>query len=70
MPPLKSKLSPKEKLQSKEQTRRGYQRKFKSRVDHGKIHAKWPRAPPLSQLENLATLWDTVYGTWGVVLVL
>jgi len=22
--------------------------------------AKWPRAPPLSQLENLVTLWDTV----------
>ena len=37
-----------------------YQRKFKSMVDHGKIYAKWPRAPPLSQLENLATLWDTV----------
>jgi len=37
-----------------------YRRKFKSRVDHEKIHAKWLRAPPLSQLENLATLWDTV----------
>jgi len=38
-----------------------YQRKFKTRVDHGKIHSKWPRAPPLSQLENLVTLCDTVH---------
>ena len=46
-----------------------YQRKFKSRSDHGKFHAKWPRTPPLSQLENLATLWETVYSlTYQVIL--
>jgi len=35
-------------------------RSIKSRIDHGKFHAKWPRAPPLSQPENLETLWETV----------
>jgi len=40
---------------------------LKSEVDRGKIHAVWPRAPPLSQLENLATLRETVCQYAGMV---
>ena len=59
MPSLISKLSAQEELQSKSKKEK-YQRKFKRRVHHRKIHAKWARVPPLSQLENLETLSDTV----------